>query len=96
MSNFPEIKKEDGRLYIEDENNNMLAEITYSSGNKAVIADSTFVDMKLRGHGIAEKLLDALVEEIENQNKKIHPLCSYVVKMFDLKPEKYAHIDARK
>jgi len=52
------------------------------------------VDPSLRGQGIAEKLVDAMVEEMKEQNKKIKPTCSYVVKLFQLKKEKYGFIIA--
>ena len=50
--------------------------------NGKVIADHTFVDSSLRGQGVAGKLLDALVKDMHEQNKKIKASCSYVVKKF--------------
>ena len=67
-----------------DENGRVIAEITYFPTNNpnVVVADHTFVDPSLRGQGVAGKLLDALVEDMAEQNKKIKPACSYVVKKF--------------
>lgn len=74
--------------------NEMIAEITYRQTNDANIveADHTFVDQSLRGQGVAAKLVDALVEDMAQQGKKIRPVCSYVVKKFE--DEQYADIRA--
>ena len=67
-----------------DENGRVIAEITYAttSDPNVVVADHTFVDSSLRGQGVAGKLLDALVEDMNKQNKKIKASCSYIVKKF--------------
>ena len=67
-----------------DENGRVIAEITYATTNNPniVVADHTFVDSSLRGQGVAGKLLDALVKDMADQNKKIKASCSYVVKKF--------------
>ena len=56
-----------------DENGRVIAEITYATTNNpnVVVADHTFVDPSLRGQGAAGKLLDALVKDMADQNKKI-------------------------
>ncbi|UJF15743.1 N-acetyltransferase [Jeotgalibaca sp. MA1X17-3] len=80
-----------------DENGNMVAEITYAPyGEDKVIANHTYVDPSLRGGGVAEKMLDHLVYEMKSEGKKIIPQCSYVVAMFEGKPEKYGDIAAEK
>ena len=65
-----------------DENGKVIAEITYSSTSNPdiVVADHTFVDSSLRGQGVAGKLLNTLVEDIKQKNKKIKDSCSYVDK----------------
>ena len=67
-----------------DEQGRVIAEITYSttSNPNVVVANHTFVDSSLRGQGVAGKLLDALVKDMQEQNKKIIATCSYVVKKF--------------
>ena len=80
-----------------DENGKVIAEITYSSTSNPdiVVADHTFVDSSLRGQGVAGKLLNTLVEDIKQQNKKIKASCSYVVKKFS-KDSSYDFINADK
>lgn len=81
-----------------DESNNVLAEITYQikENSNVVIADHTYVSPKLRGQGLAENLLDALVNQMETEGKLIEATCSYVVKKFVAQPQKYNHINAAK
>ena len=64
-----------------DENGKVIAEITYSPTDNLdiVVADHTFVDSSLRGQGVAGKLLNTLVEDMKQQNKKIKASCSYVL-----------------
>ena len=80
-----------------DENGRVIAEITYAttSDPNVVIADHTFVDSSLRGQGVAGKLLDALVEDMNEQNKKIKASCSYIVKKFQ-EDSSYDFINADK
>ncbi len=81
------------RFYKENEEHEKIAEITYKAVEEGVVeTDHTFVDPSLRGQGVAEKLVDRLVEEMEKEGKKIRPICPYVVKLFERKPEKYGHI----
>lgn len=88
-----EFIKGENRFYKEDEDGKEIAEITYKPiGDDVVEADHTFVDPVLRGQGMAEKLVEHLVEEMEAEGKKIKPVCPYVVKLFERKPEKYGHI----
>ncbi|NLJ70435.1 MAG: N-acetyltransferase [Clostridiaceae bacterium] len=87
--------KEKNRIYFEDDSGKLLAEITYFDLNESTVeADHTFVDSSLRGQGIAEQLAEALVDEIQKQGKKIKPTCSYVVKLFQRKADKYGFIIA--
>ncbi|MDO4431725.1 MAG: GNAT family N-acetyltransferase [Aerococcaceae bacterium] len=78
-----------------NEQQEVIAEITYAptEDENVVEADHTYVDASLRGQGIAEKLLDTLVEAMAQEGKKIKPTCSYVVKKFATE-EKYQAIKA--
>ncbi|WP_423190079.1 GNAT family N-acetyltransferase [Alkalibacterium sp. f15] len=86
--------KGENRFYKE-ENGELLAEITYVPKEAVVEVDHVFVDPTLRGQGVAEKLVERVVEEMEKEGKKIIPVCPYVVTLFDRKPEKYNHIHAK-
>jgi hypothetical protein len=92
-----EFKKDENSFYQENEDGERIAEITYKpvgDSDEVVDADHTFVDPSLRGQGIAEQLVERLVEEMEKEGKKISPSCPYVVELFKRKPDKYGHIMA--
>lgn len=90
-----EFEKDVNRFYKEDEEGKLIAEITYKPISDDVVdADSTFVDPSLRGEGVAEKLVDRLVEEMTAEGKKIHATCPYIVKLFERKEDKYQEINA--
>ncbi len=79
-----EILKGNDRFYIENDNQEMIAYISYQYENdEVIVANSTFVDPSLRGGGVAKKLLDRLTIFARQEGLKIRPLCSYVVKAFE-------------
>ncbi len=91
-----EFLKGENRFYQENEDGDLIAEITYKVVDENTVdADHTFVDPSLRGQGIAEQLVDRLVAEMETEGKKILPTCPYVVKLFERKEDKYGHIAAQ-
>lgn len=83
-----------GNRFYKEEKEKLIAEITYVPQGEQVAVDHTFVDPSLRGQGIAEQLVDRVVEEMEKENKKIVAVCPYVVELFKRKPEKYQDINA--
>lgn len=90
-----DFEKGENRFYKNDNDGKTIAEITYvPTGEDKVIADHTFVDPSLRGQGIAEQLVDRLVQEMKVENKTIIPVCPYVSSLFERKPEKYQKIAA--
>ena len=76
--------KEDSRIYSLDDNGKVVAEITfYESENGVFTIEHTFVDESLRGQGIAGKLVEMAVEEIEKRGGKIEATCSYAKKWLE-------------
>ena len=76
--------KENSRIYSLDENKKIIAEITFPEVEKGVFCiDHTFVDETLRGQGIARKLVELAVEEIEKKNGKVQATCSYATKWLE-------------
>ena len=76
--------KEDSRIYSLDENEKIIAQITFPEIEKGVFCiDHTFVDETLRGQGIASKLVELAVEEIEKRKGKIQATCSYAKKWLE-------------
>lgn len=76
--------KEDGRIYLEDENKNVIASVTFSkTDNNIYDINHTFVDPKLRGQGIASKLVEEAVKYIESKDCDVTASCSYAKNWLD-------------
>lgn len=83
-----EIKKGKNGFYIGENEENVLAEITFvNKDENTIIANHTYVTKSLRGQNIARQLLTKLVEYARSENKKIIPVCSYVVREFERNPD---------
>ena len=79
-----EIKHENHRFLIRNEEGEVIAYLSYSyESDNVLIANSTFVDPVLRGQGIARKLLDHFAAFAREKDYKVRPLCSYVVDKFN-------------
>lgn len=72
---------EQDRIYMEDAQGRIVAEITFSEILPGVYnIDRTFVDNSLCGQGIASKLVQAAVDEIRRRGGEVQATCSYAVK----------------
>lgn len=84
-SNFT---RNENQIALFSDTNELLAEITFPYiDEQTVDVNHTFVDSSLRGQGIAGKLMEALIEELEARNLKAVPACSYAQNWFDKHPE---------
>lgn len=82
-----EFKIAEDRIYLENQEGKEVAFIQFNrADNNVLIAEKTFVDDSLRGQGIAAKLVEELVAYARQNNNKIQPICSYVVKAFEQNP----------
>ena len=70
--------KEDERIYGTDESGKVVCEIDFpnTSTNVSTITH-TWTDESLRGQGIARKLVQMAVSEIEKKGNKVDATCSY-------------------
>ena len=72
---------EHNRIFTRDEAGNIIAEITFNEASPGVfVIDHTFVDNSLRGQGVASKLVQAAVNEINSRNGQVKATCSYAAK----------------
>ena len=78
---------EDNRIFYNDDNGNLIAEVTFPVDNDVAVINHTFVDNSLRGQGVANKLLYAAVNQIRSSGLKAMPTCSYAIKWFKEHPE---------
>ena len=70
-------------FFIFGENGEELAKLTYRKEGEKLFFESTVVSPELRGQGIAGKLFEAGVKYARENNYKIMPVCSYIVKKFE-------------
>jgi predicted GNAT family acetyltransferase len=63
------------------------AELTWRAMGPLRIANHTFVPPALRGQGVAQKLVEALVADAREHGFRIVPQCSYVAALFRRHPE---------
>lgn len=66
---------------------NQAAVLTWRERGEARIANHTFVPPELRGRGIAQQLVEALVADARARGFTIVPQCSYVEALFRRHPE---------
>jgi len=92
--NMANIEHGENRFFIETDGEK-LAEITYvHSGDKQITVDHTYVSEKLRGQKIGNQLVEKVVEFARQENLKIVPECSFVVREFE-KNKEYQDIIAK-
>ena len=89
-----DFKRNKNQIALYSETGALLAEITFpytDESRSAVEVDHTFVDVSLRGQGIAGKLMIELADELKKRGLKAVPTCSYAVHWFEKHPEQ-AHL----
>ena len=76
--------KEKNRIYLENKEGKIIAEITFEEIQGGVYnINHTFVDETLRGQGIASRLVEEAVKEIEARGAKVTATCSYASKWLE-------------
>ncbi|MEK5233645.1 GNAT family N-acetyltransferase [Lysinibacillus sp. FSL K6-0232] len=60
-----------------------LAEITWQQNGQVMVMDHTYVSDKLRGQGVAKQLLDRAADYARENGYKMEAVCSYVVAAFE-------------
>lgn len=84
-----EVKMGTNCFYIGTSEKDSLAEITYQNlDENTIVADHTYVSEALNGKGAGKLLLKELVNWARLNNKKIKPVCSFVVAQMN-KMEEY-------
>ena len=83
-----EFKSESGRIWLDDQDGNMIAEITYPNVSPEIVnINRTYMSRVLRGQGMASKLVQAAVDDIRAKGQKATASCSYAVSWFEQHPE---------
>ena len=72
---------EENRIYLHDENWNILAEIDFEKiDEKTYNISRTFVDDSLRGQGIGSELVEKAITYLTSKWYKVSATCSYAKK----------------
>ena len=75
---------EENRIYMQDDTGKLIAEITFpETGVGEFTIDHIFVDESLRGQGMASKLVQTAVGEIEARGGTVKATCSYAAKWLE-------------
>ena len=82
-----EFISESGRIYAENDNGEVVAEITYTVNDGIATINHTFTDDSLRGQGIAGKLVQTAAEQIIKNGYKLRATCSYAISWLNKHPE---------
>ncbi|AVK95233.1 N-acetyltransferase [Lysinibacillus sphaericus] len=69
--------------FVYKQDGEQLAEITWKQEGQVMVMDHTYVSDKLRGQGVAKKLLDRAADYARENNYKMVAVCSYVVATFE-------------
>jgi len=83
-----------GAFEIHDEDEELLAELTYIRTDGWMTLPHTWVHRSLRGQGIARKLVQAAIDLARAEGLSARPVCSYVQRVFAAEPEAVADIVA--
>lgn len=79
---------EENRVYVMDENQIVIGEVTFPKVDENTVnINHTYVDNRFRGMGIANRLLEEAIKEIESQHLTCVATCSYAIHFFEKHPE---------
>ena len=85
----------DGRIFYQNEQDEVLAEATYSYLSEGVVdIDHTYVSPVLRGQGVAGRLMEALASDLRAKGLKATASCSYAEAWLEKNRETYGDIIA--
>ncbi len=73
--------RKDGYYYNKDGKD--LGVINWNLRDDVMEMNHTYVDPSLRGQGVARKLLEEAVKYAQENDYRMRPLCSYVVRTID-------------
>ena len=85
------VRHQPGIFFIE-RGGKRVAELTYAMVGTSAVVGHTWVDPSLRGGRLAPDLVAAVVDWARAEKHTITPVCSYVRRVMDRAPERYADV----
>ncbi len=83
-----DFKKEESRIYLENEEGKIIAEVDFPAGPDGVpVITHTIVDASLQGQGVAGKLIQAVADELRANGQKARAACWYAAGWFERNPD---------
>lgn len=82
-----EFKESSGRIWVEDAQGRLLAEITFPQEDGVAVINHTFVHEDLRGQGVAGQLMERAVAAIRREGLRLRPVCSYAAAWMEKHPQ---------
>lgn len=76
-----------GAFFVEADDGERVAELTYAREPGTWVIDHTEVDASLKGKGVARALVDEAARVARQRGVKIRPVCSYARSVFVKAPE---------
>lgn len=77
-------QREKNRIFALNDQGTLVAEITFPEKEKGIyVIDHTYVDSSLRGQGVARKLVEMALNQIEQQGGTAQATCSYAQKFLE-------------
>ena len=75
---------EDNRIYKLDDNNNLIAEVTFNKINEDTYnINHTFVDDEYTGKGIGRNIVNETIRYLKSRNNKVKATCSFAAKILE-------------
>lgn len=85
------------QIVLYDNNGQVIAEVTFPAVDKGTVnVDHTFVDDSLRGQGVAGKLMQEVVSDLQSTGRKAKLSCTYAISWFEKHPELQEFVINRK
>ena len=92
MNDIQIIDKDDRKAFVIEDDGQIVAEMEVTMALSTLTVHHTNVDDKLKGQGVAQRLLARMASYARENGLKVIPLCPYVHAQFKRHPDQYSDI----
>ena len=97
MYEIKQVMDNDSRgAFVIEVGNERVAEMAFGINRDVMIVYHTEVNERLKGQGVAQLLLDHMVNFVRSNHYKVYPLCPYVSVQFKRHADKYGDLLAER